>query len=170
MQTASSSDCAPFTLLTGQRIDPTAPWPLDTRRIGDRSDADFLTLAHAQAQHARFELDAPLAFEWDGQVFDRASMLAGNAHDDDVCDWVRAARPGDTFPAMGGAVVCISGAIATDLHEFADGAELARAVMHFRGLARTAATRREARQHLRLAARAARCVRAIAKRALRGDL
>jgi hypothetical protein len=36
-------------------------------------------------------------FEFDGQVFTAAQMLEGNAHDDDVCEFVRSAAPGDVF-------------------------------------------------------------------------
>lgn len=36
----------------------------------------------------------------DGQTYTKAEMLSANQHDEDVCEWVRLARPGDDFPAF----------------------------------------------------------------------
>ena len=39
-------------------------------------------------------------FMVDGQTYTKVEMLSANQHDEEVCEWVSLARPGDDFYAL----------------------------------------------------------------------
>lgn len=46
------------------------------------------------------ELKPAVMFSFDGKPFTLADMLAANSDDAELCEWLRVAQVGDTFPAF----------------------------------------------------------------------
>lgn len=41
-----------------------------------------------------------ILFQVDGEPFTKEDMLAVNAEDAELCEWIEQAKPGDVFPAF----------------------------------------------------------------------